>query len=88
MKSSFTIPEDVVSRTVRGEEVLLNLKTSHYFGLDSIGTLVWSALKKKQGLDQMVELVCAEYDAKPELVRKDILALLSKMKAKGLLTEN
>ena len=43
----YRIPEDVVSREVGGEAILLNLATGMYFGLDGIGTEIWTMLARE-----------------------------------------
>ena len=43
----YRIPEDVVSREVGGEAVLLNLATGTYFGLDGVGTEIWNLLARE-----------------------------------------
>ena len=48
----YRIPEDVVSREVGGEAVLLNLATGTYFGLDGVGTEIWNLLAREGHLSQ------------------------------------
>jgi hypothetical protein len=78
---------DVIYRTIGEEAVLLNLETGIYFGLDPIGTRIWEL-----ALEHDVRTVCrtleAEFDATPEVIERDVLALLDSLLAKGLLTTN
>ena len=44
LKSKIGVPEDVLFNDVGGEAVLLNLETGQYYGLDEVGTRMWSLL--------------------------------------------
>ena len=44
--SSIKISDDVISRNLQGEFVLLNLKTGTYYGLDLIGSKTWQSIDK------------------------------------------
>jgi hypothetical protein len=41
LTSSVRIRDDVLSRDLQGEEVILDLNTGVYFGLDPVGTRIW-----------------------------------------------
>jgi hypothetical protein len=84
MNYEITIPDSVVSRTVQNEEVILDLKSSRYYGLNELGSRVWLALKNKEKMEAVVESISEEYEASPDLIKKDIEALLKKMKKSGL----
>lgn len=40
-----TITQDTLINHIEGESVLLNLKSENYFGLDSVGTRMWTLLQ-------------------------------------------
>ena len=76
LDSTFNVPSDVVSRQVQGEEVILNLKTGTYYGLDSVGTMVWSHLKTQSPLKKAVKEIATQYDVTAEKIEGDILILV------------
>ncbi|MCK9518169.1 MAG: PqqD family protein [Dehalococcoidia bacterium] len=80
------IQSDVVSRTVGDEMVLLDLKTGTYFTLNSVGALVWSGVEAGLSVDQIAEMVVAEFSVDVATARADIHALLSELVQQSLVT--
>jgi hypothetical protein len=77
-------PDVLVSRL--GEEtVMLDLVSERYFGLDSAGTAFWDVLttapSAAAGVDRLLDL----YDVDRETLIRDVSALITQMKEKGLL---
>ena len=62
-----------------GESVLLNLKSEKYFGLDEVGTRMWSAITSSSSIQDAYETLMAEYDVEGELLRKDLSDLIEKL---------
>jgi hypothetical protein len=79
LKAKIQVSEDVVSRQVQNEEVILNLKTGTYFGLDEVGTVIWDQIKSGKTLADILENLVGQYDSKPETIEKDLLALTQKL---------
>ena len=81
-----TISNDVVSRDLEGEAVILNLESGIYFGLDKVGTRIWSLLQEDGSLRRAFDAMQQEYDVAPETLERDILRLVGELRAKGLVT--
>src|ERR1019366_2676933 len=79
------VPDVVISRELDGETVLLNLETGIYFGLDSVGSDMWRAIKTAGALSDAVDAVRAQYDVDAATLGDDLLRLANDMLAKGLL---
>ena len=79
------MPSNILSRAVGDEEVLLDLNSQVYYGLNASGALIWRLLKKGTPLERIVGAVTTEFDVPPEKARQDILALLEHLKSKALL---
>lgn len=80
------IHPDVVSRTLDGEEVLLQLETGSYFGLNEVGTLIWKGLQAGQSREDILAQVEAIYDVPQLEADRDFDSLLMQMKKKKLIT--
>lgn len=76
--------QNVVSCQMDGSEALLNTETGHYYLLNSVGALVWSELNDRKSIGTLVDLVTSAYEVSREECFKDLEALLSSMKSKGL----
>lgn len=80
----FTISSQVLSQEIRGETVLLDLSSEHYFGLDAVGTRVWQLLTEAKIPDEVMSVMLNEYDVSKEQLEKDVGNLLNKLLEAGL----
>ena len=80
-----TTPAHVLVRVLDRESVLLNLETEQYFGLDETGTRMWQLLTGSPSIDAAYQELLAEFDVEPELLRSNLMELLSRLVESGLL---
>lgn len=78
-------PSHVLVRFLDRESVLLNLETEQYFGLDETGTRMWQLVTGSSSIDAAFRELLAEYDVEPELLRSNLMELLSRLVESGLL---
>ena len=76
--------EDVVWRNLQGESVLLDLKSGVYFGLDAVGTRIWTLLQAHRDLQAVLQELLCEYEVSEEKCASDLLDLVSALAEKGL----
>jgi hypothetical protein len=79
-----TVSPDVVFRELEGDAVLLDLESGTYFGLNAVGTRIWSLIQERDSLRAVLDAITAEYDAMPEVLERDLLRLAAELCAKGL----
>lgn len=79
-----TVPRLVISKYLDEEMVILDLTTESYFGLDEIGTAMWQALTGGGSIEQAYDLLLAQYDVEPEILRNDLHTLLQQLIEQGL----
>lgn len=77
--------EDVVSRDLSGELVLLNLRTGVYFGLDPVGTRMWHLMCEHQSLRKVLDSIVEEYAVAEAQGAQDLLAFAALLREKGLI---
>jgi hypothetical protein len=85
MDDVVAVPDSVLSRELEGETVILNLDTGTYFGLNQVGTLIWSAIGNRGSLRAAFDAVLAECDVSADLLQTDLLEFANVMLAKGLI---
>jgi hypothetical protein len=73
------IPDDVIHRDLDGEAVILNLKTGTYFGLDPIGTRMWTLIGELGDTDKVLEALLAEYEVEEGQLRGDLDELIGQL---------
>jgi hypothetical protein len=74
-----------VSSELSGDAVILNIKSGKYFGLDNVGTRVWSILQKPVQVKDLIESIAAEYDISGDRIEKDLHALLEDLLSEELI---
>ena len=79
------IPDQVATRQLGGETVLLNLETGAYFGLDAVGSRFLELLERDGEIASAYRAMLEEFDVAPEVLEADLLRLSEEMRAKGLL---
>jgi hypothetical protein len=75
---------DVLVSCVEGESVLLNLASESYFGLDEIGTRMWSVLTASSSIESAYRALLNEYEVGGEQLRKDLGGFVQTLLDHGL----
>lgn len=83
--SQVRIPSSVLFRDLGGEAVLLELNSGCYYGLDEVGTRIWSLLESHGDLNRVEAALLAEYDVGRELLAEDLAEFVRTLAERGLL---
>lgn len=83
-RSRVVATDEQVSTSVGGEVVILGMHDGVYYGLDAVGTLLWSLLKEPRLVAEIVERITAEFDVDAIRCERDVLALLEDLTARGI----
>lgn len=67
-----------------GEAVLLHAKSGQYFGLDSTGVDMWSALVSSSSVEEAYQILLAQYDVDANRLRADLERLIENLVAHEL----
>lgn len=85
--------DKVLSQVLDGEAVLLDLGSGTYFGLNEVGTVVWSCInppgasEEAVRLDTIVEKIVADYEVNEQQACKDLFELLDELLSKGIVVK-
>lgn len=82
------IPEHVVSETVAGEAVLLNLRSGLYFSLNPLGTRVWKLLEDGKSLSEVRSVLLSEYLVTEAELDRDLRELIAQLLQSQLVIED
>ncbi len=74
-----------VSCAVGEESVILGLQNSVYYGVNPVGASIWKLLQRQRSVAELRDAVLEEYDVEKERCERDVLDLLEKMQAEGLI---
>ena len=85
LRSKISIPSGVLYHELNGESVILSLESGKYYGLDETGTRMWALLSKHGCLEPAYQALLIEYDVNADQLQSDLLELVDKLAAHGLL---
>lgn len=74
-----------LSAEVDGEVVLMSVDSGCYYGLDEIGGDIWRRLAVPASVGAVCQSLTVDYDGDPALIERDVLALLTRLRAEGLI---
>ncbi len=84
MAQRVVLTDQVLIQHLAGESVLLHLNQEVYYGLNETGTRMLSVLGEKANIQAAYEQLLDEYEIEPEKLRHDLLDLVEKCVAHGL----
>jgi coenzyme PQQ synthesis protein D (PqqD) len=84
--ASVALSADVIFRDLEGDAVLLDLASGRYFGLNPVGTRMWTLLAAGATVDAAIAALAAEFDAEAGQISRDVEALLTEMATRVLVT--
>lgn len=70
-----------------GELVMMGQEQGEYYGLRNVAASIWTHLAEPRTLEDLVDLVSAEYDVAPDSCRGDITTFLDELVAKRLVSK-
>lgn len=76
---------DVVCREVGGELVLLDLESASYFGLNEVGSRMWTLFGELGVLRGVCDTIEREYAVPRARLEEDLLSLVRALRDKGLI---
>ncbi len=83
--SIVVVTKDQVSCDLAGEAAILNIKRGIYYGLDPIGARIWNLMQEPRAVVEIQNAITGEYDVEPERCARDLVGLLEKLLAEGLI---
>jgi hypothetical protein len=85
LSSRVKVADDTLFQELSGETVLLELSRGVYYGLDEVGTRIWSLLADGRSLEETVDVLVEEYDVDRARGAADVLRLVGELEARRLL---
>jgi hypothetical protein len=82
--------EEVASKVIDGEAIIINLANGVYYSMDKVGALVWDLLQAGHTLEEIVVGVTGRYDVAREQAESNVQDLVQELVQENLVvsTEN
>lgn len=84
LSDSLAVDENVAYRELDGEGVILDLERGVYFGLNQAGARMWALIAEHGSLAVVHAALTREFDAAPDVLARDLLALSADLASRGL----
>jgi hypothetical protein len=76
--------KEQLSCDLGGEEVILDLKSGTYFGLDAVGAHIWRLIQEPVSFSQLTELLISEYEVEQSQCESALTEFLTDLFNHGL----
>ncbi len=83
--STVVVVPDQVSSNIGDESVILQLDSGVYYGLNAVGTRIWSLMQTPVEVSAIRDTLIEEFDVEPQRCEDELLTLLNDMAAAGLI---
>ena len=80
------VPDDILISNLQEESVILNLNSERYFGLDDVGTRMFSVLTNSDSIEAAYVVLASEYEVDRQVLRQDLIVLVENLVQQGLVT--
>ena len=84
-RSVVVATKDQVSCDLAGEAAILNIKNGVYYGLNPVGARIWTLVQEPRAVADIQDEITSEYEVEPERCARDLVSLLEKLLAEGLI---
>jgi hypothetical protein len=84
LERRYSVPAEVVTRTMGEEMVLVDLAGGAYYGLDPVGARILELIAEERTLAEVRDALLAEYEVEGEVLARDILRLVDDLSARNL----
>src|SRR6266566_3650175 len=81
-----SVTPDTLINIVGEESVLLNLNSESYYGLDEVGTRMWTALTTSDSIRAACETLLTEYQITAEALQRDLEDFVENLIKHGLVS--
>jgi len=76
---------ELVASDMDGETVMMSINNGEYFGLDPVGSRIWTLIENPIRIDKLIEQLLEEFDVTKEQCEIDTLEFLNQLQDKNLL---
>jgi hypothetical protein len=76
--------EEVASKVIDGEAIIINLANGVYYSMDKVGAFVWDLLQAGHTLDEIIAAVTRHYDVSREQAESNVQDLVQELVQENL----
>lgn len=84
LTETFRRTKKEMSADLGEENVVLDLDSGVYYGMDGTGPRIWELLEQPRTGEEMMETLLDEYDVEEDRCQEDLVAFLAELMGEGL----
>lgn len=90
MSNYFSKSNDLVTRTIAGETIIVPVRAhvvnlESIYSTDEVGSLIWQLIDGRRAVEQIAEAVCESYEVDQEKATTDVREFLAGLEEAGLI---
>lgn len=79
--------DEVVSKVIDGEAIVINLSNGIYYSMDKVAALVWDLIDRQVSVQTIVDEIASRYNVAPALAAADVEKLVAQLVEEQLISE-
>lgn len=85
MAERFVQNKEVIQSKIGDEVVMLDIESGFYFGLNSVGSEIWSHLSEPITIEDLLNKLMARFDIDKETCQKDTMEFFNHLLEKNII---
>lgn len=81
----FQANPQVVSETIEGEVIAINLETGCYYSLTGVASEVWALLQQRSAAGDLIETLLTRYEAEAGEIETAVASFVHSLQSEGLI---
>lgn len=75
--------KEIIQSKIGDEVVMLDVESGFYFGLNSVGSIIWSHLSVLISFEELIQKLSSQFEVDLEICRKDTSEFLDQLLEKN-----
>ena len=85
MAERFVQNKEIIQSKIADEVVMLDVESGFYFGLNSVGSIIWKHLESPLTFDELIVSLMEHFDIDNETCQKDTMEFIEQLLDKNII---
>jgi hypothetical protein len=85
MSERYIQNKEIIQSKIGDEVVMMDVESGFYFGLNSVGSVIWSHLSELITLDELLQKLVSQFEIDVDTCRKDTADFLDQLLEKKII---
>ena len=70
---------EIIANEIDDEIVMMSIEEGSYFGLNSIGSIIWQELEEAKSVESIISILLERFDVEEKTCREETIAFIESM---------